>query len=212
MAFHEIRFPAAISFGATGGPERRTDVVVLGSGHEERNQRWADSRRRYEAGYGVKSLDDLEAVIAFFEERRGRLHGFRWKDHADFKSCATSASPSSTDQSLGTGNGVTATFQLVKQYGTSFAPWTREIKKLVEGTLLVSVDGVVQAEGTDFVCDYTTGLVTFEAGAIPATGASVTAGFEFDVPVRFDTDRLEISLEGFRHGSIPSIPVVEIRV
>jgi uncharacterized protein (TIGR02217 family) len=212
MAFHEIRFPAAISFGATGGPERRTDVVVLGSGHEERNQRWADSRRRYEAGYGVKSLDDLEAVIAFFEERRGRLHGFRWKDHADFRSCTASASPSSTDQSLGVGDGATTAFQLVKRYGASFAPWTREIKKPVEGTLLVAVDGVAQAEGADFLCDYTTGLVTFGTGSIPALGAAVTAGFEFDVPVRFDTDRLEISLEGFRHGSIPSIPLVEIRV
>ncbi|HEY7644690.1 MAG TPA: DUF2460 domain-containing protein [Hyphomicrobiales bacterium] len=212
MAFHEIRFPTAISFGATGGPERRTDVVVLGSGHEERNQRWADSRRRYEAGYGVKSLDDLEAVIAFFEERRGRLHGFRWKDHADFRSCTASASPSSTDQSLGAGDGTTAAFQLAKSYGASFAPWIREIKKPVEGTLLVAVDGVAQAEGADFLCDYTTGLVTFEAGSIPALGAVVTAGFEFDVPVRFDTDRLEISLEGFRHGSIPSIPVVEVKV
>jgi uncharacterized protein (TIGR02217 family) len=212
MAFHEICFPTAISFGATGGPERRTDVVVLGSGHEERNQRWADSRRRYEAGYGVKSLDDLEAVIAFFEERRGRLHGFRWKDHADFRSCAASASPSATDQPLGAGDGATTAFHLVKRYGASFAPWTREIKKPVEGTLLVAVDGVAQAEGVDFLCDYAAGLVTFGSGAIPSIGAAVTAGFEFDVPVRFDTDRLEISLDGFRHGSIPSIPVVEIRI
>jgi uncharacterized protein (TIGR02217 family) len=212
MAFHEIRFPTAISFGASGGPERRTDVVVLGSGYEERNQRWADSRRRYAAGYGVKSLGDLEAVIGFFEERRGRLHGFRWKDHADFKSCAATVDPSATDQPLGTGDGVTAAFQLVKRYGASFAPWSREIKKPVEGTMLVAVDGAAQSEGVDFLCDYTTGLVSFAAGAIPASGAAVTAGFAFDVPVRFDTDRLEISLDGFRHGSIPNIPVVEIRV
>jgi uncharacterized protein (TIGR02217 family) len=212
MAFHEIRFPTAISFGASGGPERRTDVVVLGSGHEERNQRWADSRRRYEAGYGVKSLADLEAVIAFFEERRGRLHGFRWKDHADFKSCVAGANPSPTDQPLGMGDGATAAFQLVKRYGLSFAPWTREIRKPVEGALLVAVEGVAQTEGADFVCDYAAGVITFEPGSIPGTGAAVTAGFEFDVPVRFDSDRLEISLEGFRHGSIPSIPVVEIRV
>jgi uncharacterized protein (TIGR02217 family) len=212
MAFHEIRFPAAISFGATGGPERRTDVVVLGSGHEERNQRWADSRRRYEAGYGVKSLDDLVAVIAFFEERRGRFHGFRWKDHTDFRSCTAGANPSATDQSLGVGDGATAAFQLVKRYGASFAPWTREIKKPVEGTLLVAVNGVAQAEGADFLCDYTTGLVTFEAGSIPPLGAAVTAGFEFDVPVRFDTDRLEISLVGLGVGSIPCVPVVEIRI
>jgi uncharacterized protein (TIGR02217 family) len=212
MPFHEIRFPTAISLGASGGPERRTDIVVLGSGYEERNQRWADSRRRYDAGYGVKSLGDLEAVIAFFEERRGRLHGFRWKDHADFKSCAASAAPSATDQLIGTGNGVTAAFQLVKRYGAAFAPWSREIKKPVSGTLLVAADGAPRTEGVDFTCDYAAGIVTFEPGSIPALGEAVTAGFEFDVPARFDSDRLEINLDGFRHGSIPSIPIVEIRI
>ncbi len=212
MPFHEIRFPTAISFGATGGPERRTDIVVLGSGHEERNQRWADSRRRYDAGYGLKSLDDLEAAIAFFEERRGQLHGFRWKDHADYKSCAASATPGTTDQILGTGDGATAVFQLVKTYGSAFSPWTRDIKKPVSGAVLVAVDGAAQVEGTDFTCDSAAGLITFAPGSTPGTGAMITAGFEFDVPVRFDTDRLEVSLEGFRHGSIPSIPIVEIRV
>ena len=210
-AFHEIRFPTAISFGATGGPERRTDIVALGSGHEERNQRWADSRRRYDAGYGLKTLDDLEAVVAFFEERRGQLHGFRWKDHADFKSCAANSVPSTDDQYLGTGDGATSTFQLTKRYGVSFSPWLREIRKPVAGTIFAAVDGVPQTEGVHFACDDTTGVMTFLPGSIPSMGAVVTAGFQFDVPVRFDTDRLEISLDGFRHGSIPSIPVVEIR-
>jgi uncharacterized protein (TIGR02217 family) len=212
MAFHEVRFPTAISFGARGGPERRTEIVALGSGREERNQRWADSKRRYEAGYGVKSLDDLHAVIAFFEERRGRFHGFRWRDGADHQSCAASAEPAVTDQIIGTGDDATAAFQLVKTYGSGFAPWSRAIAKPVEGTLLVAVDGVAQAETTAFACDYASGLITFNIAHIPAEGAAVTAGFQFDVPVRFDTDRLEISLDGFHHGSIPSIPIVEIRV
>ena len=115
--FHEVRFPLDIALGSRGGPERRTDVVALGSGHEERNSRWADSRRAYNAGYGVKSLDDLHAVVAFFEERRGRLYGFRWKDHADFRSCPPSATPTALDQSIGVGDGTRATFPLVKQYG-----------------------------------------------------------------------------------------------
>src|SRR5687767_11412658 len=122
MGFHEVRFPTAISFGARGGPERRTEIVALGSGREERNQRWADSKRRYEAGYGVKSLDDLYAVIAFFEERRGRFHGFRWRDGADHKSCAASSQPAATDQFIATGDGATAAFQLIKTYGSAFAP------------------------------------------------------------------------------------------
>jgi uncharacterized protein (TIGR02217 family) len=210
MAFHDVRFPTAISFGARGGPERRTEIVALGSGREERNQRWSDSKRRYEAGYGVKSLDDLYAVIAFFEERRGRFHGFRWKDFADWKSCAASAAPSAADQVIGEGG--SATVQLVKTYGSAFAPWSRDITKPVLGALLIAVDGAPQTEGTAFTCDYTSGVITFDVGHIPAHGAVITAGFEFDVPVRFDSDRLEVSLEGFHHGSIPNIPVMEIRL
>jgi uncharacterized protein (TIGR02217 family) len=212
MSFHEIRFPTAISRGATGGPERRTDVVALGSGHEERNSRWADSRRAYNAGYGVKSLDDLHAVVAFFEERRGRLFGFRWKDHADFRSCPPSATPSALDQSLGTGDGTRATFPLIKQYGGLHAPWQRRIAKPVTGSVLVAIDGTPQSVGTAVIADTTTGILTFQPGHIPVDGAVVSAGFEFDVPVRFDSDKLEVSLHGFSHGAIPSIPVVEIRL
>jgi uncharacterized protein (TIGR02217 family) len=211
MAFHETRFPTAISLGATGGPERRTEIVTVGSGFEERNSRWADSRRSYNAGYGVKSLDDLHAVIAFFEERRGRLHGFRWKDFADCRSCLPSASPAALDQPLGEGDGATASFQLVKTYGSAFAPYVRTIRKPVAGTVRVAVAGVEKAPGT-FTVDHMTGVVTFEIGHVPGIGQAVAAGFEFDVPARFDSDRLEISLDGFRHGAVPSIPVVEIRL
>ena len=212
MAFHDIRFPTAISRGASGGPERRTEIVTLGSGHEERNQRWADSRRRYDAGYGVRGVDDLHAVIAFFEERRGRLHAFRWKDWSDFRSGPPGRAPALDDQVIGIGNGSAESFQLIKVYGGSFAPWTRTITKPVTGTVQVAVDGVVQNEGADFTVDYTTGLVTFMAGSVPAASTSVTAGFAFDVPARFDTDRLAVSLEHFSHGEIPGIPVVEVRL
>ena len=212
MAFHEIRFPTAVSRGARGGPERRTDVVVLGSGFEERNARWFHSRRSYDAGWGVRTLDDLHAVITFFEERRGRLHGFRWKDHADFASCAPQQTPSLTDQELGSGTGALAAFQLVKRYGGAFAPYDRPIAKPVAGSVRVAVAGVAKVEGVDFDVDIATGLVTFRAGHIPPPGAAVTAGFEFDVPVRFDADRLEIDLKGFSHGAIPSIPLVELRL
>lgn len=212
MSFHEIRFPTAISRGATGGPERRTDIVALGSGHEERNSRWADSRRSYNAGYGIKTLDDLHAVIAFFEERRGRLYGFRWKDHADFRSCPPSSPPTALDQTLGIGDGDTTSFQLVKHYGSAHAPWSRRIAKPVAGSVLVAVDGTPVTVGIDVIADPTTGLLTFAPEHIPAEGAVITAGFEFDVPVRFDTDKLEVSLQGFSHGAIPSIPIVEVRL
>lgn len=212
MVFHEVRFPVGISLGAQGGPERRTDVVILGSGFEERNSRWADSRRTYNAGYGVRSLDDLHKVIEFFEERRGRLYGFRWRDHADWKSCEPGRQPSAIDQVIGTGDGTLATYQLIKSYGTTFAPWARAIKKPVAGTIKIAVDGIEQTETTDYVVDEGTGTVAFQPASIPAADADVTAGFEFDVPVRFDTDQLEINLQGFRAGAIPSIPIVEIRL
>ena len=212
MSFHDVRFPTDISLGAEGGPERRTDIVVLGSGHEERNARWSASRRSYNAGYGVKSVDDLFTVIEFFEERRGRLFGFRWKDHADWTSSRPGSAITALDQPLGTGDGTTSTFQLAKRYGSVHAPFTRTIAKPVAGTVVVAVDGAPRSLGTDFTVDTATGLVTFLSGHMPSLGAALTAGFAFDVPVRFDTDKLAVSLSGFRHGAIPSIPIVEIRL
>jgi len=212
MSFHDVRFPTAISRNAQGGPERRTDVVVLGSGYEERNSRWADSRRSYNAGYGVRSLDDLHRIIAFFEERRGRLHAFRWRDPMDWKSCAPNAPPSPLDQVLGSGDGTTAAFQLRKSYGSTFAPWVREIKKPVADRVRIAVGGVELSAGDAFAVDPSSGIVTFLAGHIPDADQSVTAGFEFDVPARFDTDKLEINLSGFTSGAIPNIPIIEVRL
>ncbi|MGE8941222.1 phage distal tail protein, Rcc01695 family [Leptospira interrogans] len=210
MSFHEVRFPTEISRGAVGGPERRTDVVVLGSGREERNSRWAHSRRSYNAGYGVKSLDDLHEVIAFFEERRGRLYGFRWRDHADWKSCPPQHTPSAVDQVIGVGDGATSSFRLRKIYGSAHAPWTRDIIKPVADSVMIAIDGMMVTEGV--TVDPATGIMTFDAEHVPESGAEITAGFVFDVPVRFDTDKLEISLQGFQHGAIPNIPIVEVRI
>jgi uncharacterized protein (TIGR02217 family) len=212
MAFHDIRFPTTISRGAHGGPERRTDVITLGSGFEERNSRWADSRRAYNAGFGVKTLDDLHAVIAFFEERRGRLHGFRWRDHMDWKSCPPQQAPTALDQVIGTGDGAASTFQLTKTYGSAFAPWTRPIAKPVLGTVRIAVAGTLQTAATHYTLDPATGRISFQPGHIPAAGAAISAGYEFDVPARFDTDKLEVDIQGVRHGAIPAIPIVEIRL
>ncbi|MEJ1158005.1 DUF2460 domain-containing protein [Prosthecomicrobium sp. N25] len=210
-AFHEVLFPVEVAFGATGGPERRTEIVALGSGREVRNARWADSRRRFDAGTGLRTLDDLAAVVAFFEERRGRLHGFRYRDPADHRSCLPSGTPGPLDQPIGTGDGVTAAFQLVRRYGAGTTAWTRTIAKPVAGTVRVAVAGVEKVAGTDFTVDTTTGLVTFLPGRIPPAGAEVTAGYRFDVPVRFDTDEIRVDLAAFRAGEIPAVPLVEIR-
>jgi uncharacterized protein (TIGR02217 family) len=210
MQFHEVRFPISLSFGSVGGPERRTDIVTISNGHEERNAPWAHSKRRYDAGFGLRSLDDIEVMIAFFEARFGQLYGFRWKDWSDYRSAKPSSELSSTNQRLGVGDGITTTFPLVKTYVSGEQSYMRPITKPVAGTVLCALDGVQMQDGADYSIDATTGIVSFMAA--PPEGVEVTAGFEFDVPVRFDTDRIQTSVASFKAGEVPAVPIVEVRV
>ncbi len=210
MSFHEVRFPPTLSFGSVGGPERRTEVVTLANGFEERNTPWSHSRRRYDAGLGMRSLDDIETLIAFFEARRGQLFGFRWKDWSDYKSCAPSTAPHYNDQDLGWGDGTTTVFQVQKRYRSGENSYTRPIRKPVAGSVKVGISGDPQIETVDYEVDLAAGQVTFFSP--PPGGAQVTAGFEFDVPVRFDTDRIQTSVASFQAGDVPNVPVVEVRV
>ncbi len=210
MSFHEERFPANLSFGSVGGPERRTDIVTLANGHEERNTPWAHGRRRYDAGVGMRSLDDIETLIAFFEARRGQLFGFRWKDWSDFKSCLPSADVDFRDQVIGLGNGIQTTFPLIKAYRSGEARYERLITKPVTGTVRAGIADTEQQEAVDYAVDLERGEITFFTA--PALGEHITAGFEFDVPVRFDTDRILTSVASFQAGDLPSVPVVEVRV
>jgi uncharacterized protein (TIGR02217 family) len=207
--FHEVLFPVDIALRSRGGPRRRTDVVVTGSGREERNARWAHSRRHYEAGYGVRTLAALAEVVAFFEERRGRLHGFRWRDRLDDRSGPPGTAPTPLDQRIGTGDGTARSFALGKTYGGAFAPYVRPIAKPAQGSVVLAVAGAAVPPG-DVDVDVTTGIVTFRPGKAPQAGAPVTAGFLFDVPVRFDTDDLAVDFAAFEAGEIPQIPLVEI--
>lgn len=209
MAFHEVRFPASLSFGSVGGPERRTEIVTLANGHEERNTPWAHSRRRYDAGLGLRSLDDVEVLIAFFEARRGQLHGFRWKDWSDYRSGLPSGEAGAADQRIGTGDGAAVRFALLKRYASGGHEYLRPVTKPVAGTVRVALGGDALQEGRDWDLDAASGIVTFRSP--PERGAAITAGFEFDVPVRFDTDRIQTSVASFRAGDAPSVPVVEVR-
>lgn len=207
MAFHEVRFPDDISRGARGGPERRTQIVELASGAEERNASWANSRRRYDISYGIRRADDLAAVVSFFEARNGRLYGFRFRDWGDHKSCLPSQDPTSVDQQIGLGDGIQTSFQLVKRYVSGPQTWERSITKPFADSVLIALDGIAQTAG--WSVDTTTGLVSFDTA--PAADSVITAGFLFDVPVRFDTDLLDVTLDVERMGSITSIPLLEIR-
>lgn len=210
MAFHEIRFPASLSFGSVGGPERRTEIVALTNGFEERNSPWAHSRRRYDAGMGLRSLDDMATLIAFFEARAGQLHGFRWKDWTDFNSATPGAAPRPSDQLIGEGDGQQVVFALTKAYASGDAVYRRPVLKPVEGTVMVAVGDVVLIPGEGFSVDCSTGLITLAEP--PGVGVSVRAGFEFDVPVRFDTDRIAVSVANFQAGELPHVPVIEVRI
>lgn len=209
MSFHEVSLPARLAFGSTGGVERRTEIVTLGSGHERRSTPWADGRRRYLIGANLRSLDDMAALTAFFEARRGRLYGFRFRDFADFKSCAPTGTPGAGDQALGFGDGARTRFALIKTYGAGEDGWTRRIAKPVAGSVRVAVAGVEQASGA-FAVDAATGELVLNTA--PAAGASVRAGFAFDTPVRFDADRIEVTLESFEAGRMAAVPLVEVRV
>ncbi len=199
MAFHDVVFPARLAFGARGGPQWRTDVVRLAAGHEKRNARWSRPRRAYDVGTGVKSLADLAELVAFFEARGGRLHAFRFADPLDSSSAVPGAEPAPNDQPFGTGDGATTVFQLRKG--------ARDITKPRTGAVRVAVDGAEVAPSA-FSVDALTGLVTFAVA--PSDGAALAAGFRFDVPVRFDTDTLQVSLESFRAGEVPAIALVEV--
>lgn len=210
MNFHEVQFPTYVSFGALGGPQRRVDVVTLANGYEERNTPWAHSRRVYDAGLGLRSLDDVEAVIAFYEARFGQMFGFRWKDWSDYKSGKPSVGVAQGDQQIALGDGVTTAFQIIKTYRSGGHVYERPIYKPVRGSVLVAVEQDDKREGTDYTVDDTTGMITFNHPPDPDT--RVFAGYEFDVPVRFDSDSLLTNMASFNAGQVPDIPVREVRV
>ena len=199
MAFHEVRFPDDIAYGASGGPEFATTIVTMASGFEQRNINWQAARGRWDVASGLKNQTQLDTLLAFFRGRKGRAHGFRFKDWSDFRA---------TGQLIGTGDGTNKTFQLVKNYTSGAGSESRIIKKPVSGTTKIYLNGVQLTSGWSI--SSSTGIVTINTA--PSNGVPVTADFEFDVPVRFDTDRMAVTIEFFNLHQWSGIPIVEIRV
>lgn len=199
MGFEEVRFPADISYGSSGGPEYSTDVVATFSGHEQRNVNWQQARARYNVAHGVKTQAQLNELLAFFRARKGRAYGFRFKDWSDYRA---------QNVLLGLADGVKTAFPLVKTYASGSVEEVRRIHKPVAGTVAMYVDSVLQSGG--ITVDVATGVVQFDAP--PAEGAMVSADFDFDVPVRFDTDRLSVRLDDYGVYSWADIPLAEIRI
>lgn len=205
--FHNISFPLSLAFGASGGPSRKIEVTQLASGAEHRNAPHARSRRKYNAGAGIKSIDELYDLIAFFEARFGKLHGFRFRDPLDFKSCKPNDDPSVLNQIIGMGDGEKVSFQLLKTYSDTENSYERIITKPILGTVKLAINGS-EILAPDYIINDLTGGVTFDIA--PPAQSVVTAGFEFDVPVRFDTEALDVALEAFGAGQAVQIPLIEV--
>lgn len=213
MAFDDVQFPETISKGSTFGPGFSTAILQSADGAvEERISRWQSGRCVYDAKYGVKSDDDLAELVAFYRARAGALRSFRFKDFVDCKSPQMGsflAAVAFTDQTIGTGDGVTTTFQLVKRYTSGSITHVRTITKPRSGTVVIGINGVNQPSG--WSVNTTTGIVTFTSA--PGAGLPVTAGYEFDVEVRFGSEldlNIPVTIEGYDSGSVPSIPLVEV--
>jgi len=199
MSFHEVQFPTDIAYGSSGGPSFSTDVVITHSGAEQRNSNWSQARAVYNVSHGVKTQSQLDNLIAFFRARQGRAYGFRFKDWSDY---------SAVGQQIGTGDDSTVAFGLVKSYTSGSQTVSRNVYKPMDNSVDIYVDSVLQESGVSV--DITTGVVTFDSA--PAADEVITADFEFDVPVRFDTDILSASLDSYGVNSWSDIRLVEVRV
>lgn len=205
VPFDDIAYPLALGRDATVVPEFSTSVATTASGYERRNSLWSDARLRFDVGPGIRSEAELGILLAFFRARRGAARGFRLRDPTDFSSNGLTGTPGATDQVIGTGDGTRSSFALVKRYGGPEAEQVRRITRPVATSLRVSVNGTATA---GFTLE-PGGMISFTSP--PAAGATIRAGFLFDVPVRFAEDRLEIAGADFAAGEAPSVPIVELR-
>ena len=205
QAFDDVPYPLALGRDAAVSPEFSTSIAVTASGHERRGSLWSDARLRFDVGPGIRSEAELGTLIAFFRARRGAARGFRLTDPFDFSSNAMTGMPTMLDQRIGTGDGLTASFQLAKRYGESDDPQVRPITRPRAETIRVSVAGTARS---DWTLD-PGGIVTFASA--PPAGAAICAGFLFDVPVRFAEDRIDVTGASFAAGEAPSVPLIEVR-
>lgn len=199
------RFPVNISYGSAGGPTWNTNIVITDSGAEIRNQRWSYPRHQYDVAYGVKDISDMEDLLSFFHVVAGRAIGFRYKDHADYKSCKVDETINSSDCVITTAADGSTSYQIYKTYTQGAYTRSRKILKPITSAVVVSVNGSVT---TAFTVDTTLGRINFAAA--PTTGVVIKAGFEFDVPCRFDTDTLSVNLDDYKVGSA-QVPIIELK-
>lgn len=204
MAFHDTRLPEEVEQGAQGGPGFNTTVLSLSSGFEKRNINWERTRGRWDIAYGIREKVDQESVLAFFYARQGRANTFRFKDWTDYE---IGDSLNTVPQEIGTADGVLSQFQIFRRYASGLQTFNRAVTRPVSPTVRVFFGTTEQLSG--FTVDYTTGVITF--GTAPAAATSIRVICEFDVPVRFDTDQLDMRAFVTGNFDIPSISIIEVR-
>lgn len=198
MIIDAVRMPVDVERGVRGGPMFSTIVNRTDGGSLVTNQNWSYPLYRGQVGYGIQSKENLREVIKFFYARRGRLRGFLFRDWSDYQF---------DGETLGTGNGVATDFQLVRYYADSILPFTRPIKRPIESTLVIYDNGVAVSEANWSLV--TGGIIRFSVA--PVATHIITVQGEFDVPCHFATDALDVEMEIWNAGSIPNIPIEEVR-
>ena len=191
-AFDDVLFPLELGREAEVAPGFSTAILTSAGGREARNAAWAEARTSYDVGPGLRSEADIAVLLAFFRARMGAARGFRLRDPFDFDAVG---------EVVGVGDGVLRRFALVKSYGAA----ERRITRPVAGSVSVALGGV----GTLAFSVEAGGWVVLDVA--PALGVVVTAGFAFDVPVRFAEDRLSVARATFLAGVAASVPLVEVR-
>lgn len=207
MTVRDVKLPEEVERNVQGGPGFKTDISVLVSGHEKRNIDWSRARGEWDAAYGIQYKEDMQAVIDLFYASVGMAYGFRFKDWSDFE---VGDDATSTPQALlPVGDGIETNFQAIKRYEVGGFFHDRVLTRIVAGTYRVFVDAVEQTETTHYTIDINTGIITMVTA--PAAAEVVGLIAEFDIPVRFGLDQLNINMATFEAGTLPAIPLVEIR-
>lgn len=197
MSFLEIRFPESIAFNSSSILEFNTTIIKAKNGYEQRNINWNSNKMKFNIINGIKTKTELDELITFFRNVKGAGYGFRFKDFTDYQA---------ENQYIGVGNGETKEFQLIKAYRVSDnIVYYRKITKPVISTVRVFINDI---ESKDFNIDLTTGLITLNTA--PEIDSTIKANFEFDVPVRFENDIMEITMNSINSGNIKDITLIEI--
>lgn len=201
MSFVEVQFPVNISYGSSGGPQFSTTININHGGYEKRNSNWSYPLAQYDVVQAIKTQEQLEELICFFRVRQGKAIGFRFKDWSDYQAVG---------EEVAQGDGVTTDFQLIKNYTSGGENSVRIITKPVSSSYSIYVDSIIQTEVIDYNLDTASGIISFISA--PSSGSIILADFEFDVPVRFDTDSISVSLDNYGMQSIETLPLIELRL